>query len=776
MRTIFYIVSLLIFIGYQNTVAATISSAFYQFSNEDISGSGYELKGSYTYYHKCLLPETANPIDKPVSVVADQLLSSQGYENFSFGTLVCTIKVPARQGLALQIPDMYSAYRLYINDVLVATKGQVGTNKKSSKASRNKKLIPIYSRSDTLRLAIELSNFSHVKYGFNQPIKIGYYKQLQQSKLITVAYDLFLTGSLSIGGFFFLGLYYFGRKSKLGLYFALFCITYSYRIISWENFVLNDLIPSYPWWISIRVEYVSLYLSALFFIKYSTNLFKDESLPVIANAFKYLSLFFTVCTILLPVEWFTRFSVIFIVILLSMIFYIIYIYVIAAIHKRANSTYSLLSLTAIGTVFTLKSLAYFDLIEEPIVLTGIGQLLFFFFQAIILSRVFALEWIMAMEHAEQLSKAKSEFMSMISHEIKTPLNAILGTAYHLIGDNPKKTHEKDLEHLKNSTENLSVLVDNILDYSKLSAGEIALIPEKVDFVKYMNKTLSPYRDLAAKKGLKFIVNFDPLIPKWMMLDKIKLSNVFCHLLDNALKFTESGEIRVNVVVRNKKGDQVELLFGIQDTGIGIEENMLSQIFNVFVQANQSESRKHSGTGLGLSMTKHLLQLMGSELKVISQPGKGSDFHFEMALKMIDDPGLAEEYTDDLTDLTGHKVLLVEDNEINAMIAKRLLKKWGIKVTHAWNGLECLNKCEGHHYDVILMDLQMPEMDGYQASAILRERNCRTPIIALTASTKEKAGDQLHEAGMNDLVSKPYTPETLYRVICKYVPSKHTVIY
>ncbi|MEL6557547.1 MAG: response regulator [Bacteroidota bacterium] len=776
MRIIYYIVGLLIFISYQNTLTASNPSEFYQINIEDISGSGYELKGNYTYYHNRLLSESSSSKTSPAVVITDQLLSNQGYDHFSFGTLTCTLKVPAKQGLALQIPDMYSAYRLYINDELVATKGQVGTNKESSKASRNKKLIPIYSTSDTLRLAIELSNFSHVKYGFNKPIKIGYYEQLQQSKLITVAYDLFLTGSLAIGGFFFLGLYYFGRKSNLGLYFALFCITYSYRIISWENFVLNELIPSYPWWISIRVEYISLYLSAVFFIKYSTKLFKDESLPFIANSFKNLSLLFTVSTILLPVDWFTRFSMIFIIILLSMILYIIYIYIIAAIHKRAYSTYSLLSLTGITTVFILKSLAYFDLIEEPIVLTGIGQLLFFFFQAIILSKVFAMEWIMAKEHAEQLSKAKSEFMSMISHEIKTPLNAILGTAYHLIEDKPKKTHEKDLQYLKNSTENLSVLVDNILDYSKLSAGEIALNHEKVDFVKYMNKILSPYRERALNKNLLFIVNFDPLIPRWMLVDKIKLSNVFCHLLDNALKFTESGEVRINVVVRNKKGDQVQLLFGIQDTGIGIEENMLSQIFNVFVQANQSESRKHHGTGLGLSMTKHLLKLMGSELKVNSQPGKGSDFHFELNLKMIDDPGLAEKYTDNLTDLTNQEVLLVEDNEINAMIAKRLLKKWGIKVTHAWNGLECLNKCKDKRFDIILMDLQMPEMDGYEASAKLRERNCETPIIALTASTKEKAGDQLHEAGMNDLVSKPYTPEMLHHIICKYIQAKHTVAY
>ena len=776
MRRILHITIILIFCSSKYVAATNTSPAFYQMSAEDLSGSGFELKDSYAYYHNQLLADIRTSVTKPAMVKTNKLLSDQGYDNFGFGTLVCVLKVPFKQGLALEVPDMYSAYRIFINDSLVVSKGKVGTSKETSKASRSKKLIPIYSASDTLKLEIEMANFSHVKYGFNKPIKIGYYTELHQSKITTVAYDLFLTGSLAIGGFFFLGLYYFGRKSKLGLYFALFCITYSYRVISWENFVLHDLVPNYPWWISIRVEYISLYLSALFFIKYSVNLFKEESIPILANLFTYLCLSFTLLTLILPVEWFTSFSMIFIIMLLSMIFYIVYIYVIAGIHKRANSTYSLLSLTGIAIVFTLKSTAYFDLIEEPVVLTGIGQLFFFSFQAIILSRVFALEWILAKEHAEQLSKAKSEFMSMISHEIKTPLNAILGTAYHLIEDQPKKSHEKDLEYLKNSTENLSVLVDNILDYSKLSIGEIELTPEKVDFVRYINKTLNPYRELAFKKGLAFFVNYDPLIPKLMSLDKIKLASVFFHLLDNAIKFTEKGEIRISIVVKNKKGDQVDLLFGIQDTGIGIEENMISQIFNVFVQANQSESRKYSGTGLGLSMTKHLLKLMGSELKVNSQPGKGADFHFELNLKMIDDSVLAEEYSDHLADLTDKEILLVEDNEVNSMIAKRLLKKWGIRVTHAWNGLECLSKCENKNFDVILMDLQMPEMDGYEASTILRSRKCKTPIIALTASTKEKAGDQLHAAGMNDLISKPYKPEVLYHVICKYLQSTHTVIY
>ena len=325
---------------------------------------------------------------------------------------------------------MYSAYKIYINGNLAAANGVVGEDRMSSVPFRGKKLIPFSTVNDTLNLVIQVSNFSHNKYGFNKPLKIGNYESMRQSKLTIIAFDLFLTGSLAMGGFFFLGLYYFGRKSKIGLFFALFCLTYSYRVIGSENFVLHEIFPDFPWWIAIRAEYASLYLSAFFFLQYITHLFKEESIRIVVGLFKYITIFCGMTTVLLPVLWFSKLIGTYVIILLLMISYKVLIYVSAAVKKRPYSTYSLLSLNGLASVFILKSLDYFGVITEPYLLTGIGQLLFFLFQAIILSKIFANEWITAKENAEQLSKAKSEFLSMISHEIRTPLNAILGTTYH----------------------------------------------------------------------------------------------------------------------------------------------------------------------------------------------------------------------------------------------------------------------------------------------------------------------------------------------------------
>ncbi|MGB3465204.1 MAG: ATP-binding protein, partial [Cyclobacteriaceae bacterium] len=703
--------------------------ASYHICLRQIEEKPVSLSGSWMYFDKQFIDPTKIDRHEGDLIEASTLLSEQGYDRFSYGTLVCTLYLNKITGTALEIPDIYSAYRLYINGNLAALQGITGDSELNELPYRSKQLVPITTGYDTVQLVLQISNFHHSKYGFNEPLSIGLHQQMKKSDMMIIAFDLFLTGCLTMGSFFFLGLYIFGRRSNMGLYFALFCLTYAYRIIAREHLILHELFPEYPWWFAIRAEYVSLYLSGLFFVQYITRLYRSEAIPMLVTIFNIASVVFVVMAVFTPVSWFTGVNWMYIILLMFMMIYILYIYVSAVFKKRINASFALLSLLVISSIYVIKVLAYYHVIAEPHLITGIGQIVFFFFQAVILSRIFASEWIQAKNEAEILSKAKSEFLTIMSHEIRTPLNAILGTTYHLIGDDPKSTQIKDLNDLKKSGENLSVLVDNILDYSNMTYSQVTVEMQKTAIEKFIRQTVAPFRTLAKQKDLQFTIAFDSQIPEYLAIDTTKLSLVLNNLLDNAIKFTEDGEVTLTIELKDKADAKARLLISVKDTGIGIRQDMLSKVFNVFVQGNQSESRFYEGTGLGLSISRHLLELMDSELKVDSLEGKGSEFYFELPATITDATKVAENYHGECYLLKNKEILLVEDNDMNALIAKRLLKKWGIIVTHCKNGLECLEKYDQRKFDMVLMDLQMPGMDGYEASGTLRKNLCKIPIVA-----------------------------------------------
>ncbi len=389
----------------------------------------------------------------------------------------------------------------------------------------------------------------------------------------------------------------------------------------------------------------------------------------------------------------------------------------------------------------------------------------------------------ARDQAEAASEAKSRFLATMSHEIRTPLNGVLGMSQILMTSGLNEDQADQVNTISKSAEALQEIITDILDFSRIEAGERAL--EIIDFRprQLIADTFDIIRPAAESKGLELRLQGSNDLPTAVTGDPTALRQILLNLLGNAVKFTDTGFVQLKVRTARLNDTTYTLEIEVEDTGIGLPEDVGAELFEAFTQADTSTTRRFGGTGLGLAICKNLLGLMGSRIGIRARDGGGTVFHFKLELgaaKTVigDRDETVVEGKSNGWDPAGLRVLLVEDNVLNQRVMKLLLKKFGIKMTLATDGQEALDICANANFDAILMDCQMPRVDGFEATRQLREREGdgpRTPIIALTAGAFETDRERCLTSGMDDYLTKPVDGKRLLQVLQKRVPAHRPLV-
>ena len=379
--------------------------------------------------------------------------------------------------------------------------------------------------------------------------------------------------------------------------------------------------------------------------------------------------------------------------------------------------------------------------------------------------------ILARDRAEEMARAKASFLATMSHEIRTPMNGVLGML-HLLADSPLSPEQRDhLSTAQSSAESLLAIINDILDFSKLEAGQMKIEATGFNLARLVDDAVALLRPAATDKGLSLVAVLGSSVPRDVVGDPTRLRQVLSNLMSNAVKFTEKGGITLRVALEEDGTSLAKLRFEVIDTGIGIGPEESSSLFAEFVQADSSITRRFGGTGLGLSICKRLVEMMGGEIGFASMPGQGTTFWFTMRV------GLAS-VVDKAPPLAGTpllpplSVLVAEDNPVNQKLTLTLLTRWGHRVTLACNGAEAVDRLLGESFDVVLMDVHMPGIDGLEATRRIRAMGgpmARVPIIAMTADVLEGDDAKCREAGMNGYVSKPVDPPRLLDALAKVAP-------
>ena len=676
-------------------------------------------------------------------------------------------------GYGLELPDLYSAYSLYVNGRHVVDNGRVTTSPEGFEGFWVHRVVPLPA-ADTLDLVLHVANYAHAKGGPVNDLKLGAYADLQLAHSRNNALAAFVAALYLLGIFIMVNTYRLFRTSTVPLWFAAVCAMTLYRTVGANQYFLHELIPTLPFGLTTRLEYVSLYLMCGFYWEMVYRLASPLIPARIIRAARVVFVALTASVVLLPVRAFTA-------LLwpaqLVMILSIVYGAAIMWLWGRQDwrgHRYGLLSFLAVAASSLAGIAGNLGALEMPAWLCPlfiVGQLIYIYLH---LNREAVSHLERLRSAAEEASAAKSSFLATMSHEIRTPMNGVLGMTSLLADTRLTEEQRQFVDTIRMSGTNLITIINDILDFSKVDAGHMQLETQPVHLRQVLEATAALSAGNAQQRGIDLVTELPAdLTALRVEADPTRISQVVTNMLSNAIKFTERGAVTLRLSA-DLTFERAAVRLDVADTGIGMTPEQLGRLFKSFAQADSSIARRFGGTGLGLAISKQLTELMGGRITVESAVGAGTTFSVYLDLPRLPDEaptrtesagagnGLAAG-ADELPEL---RILVAEDHPVNQKLIATILTKWGYAPDLVGNGLEAIEATDRQPYDLVLMDMQMPECDGVRATREIRRRHApqRLFIAALTANAQASDREICLEAGMQAFVAKPFRPAEIRGVL------------